>query len=182
MRTSDLSNVARWPNVPACYGWLSLDRRGIWRLQGEPVTHTGLIELLNRNYRHDEAGRWFVQNGPQRVFATLEYTPLVFRLENDRTLTTHTGAGAGAVESVHLDDEGSVLLKTALGVGLLDDRDLAAFSADCRRNDGTAANDEDFFDLMSGRFLALSWCGKRLEPIGSDEVATFFRFEPNPTP
>jgi hypothetical protein len=30
------------PEVPACYGWLSLDRRGRWRLRGETVTHAGL--------------------------------------------------------------------------------------------------------------------------------------------
>lgn len=182
MLTSDLSQAAKWPDVPASHGWLSLDRRGTWRLQGEPVTHPGLIAFLGRNYGHDEAGRWFVQNGPQRVLTALDYTPLVFRLEIDRTLTAHTGEAAGAVESIHLDDEGFVLLKTALGVGLLDDRDLAAFVTDCRRDDGTAASDEDFFDLMSGRFLALSWCGKRLLPIGSDEVATCFGFDPSPSP
>ena len=33
----DFSAIARWPNVPACHEWLSLDRRGDWRLQGERV-------------------------------------------------------------------------------------------------------------------------------------------------
>ena len=77
--TVDLSAIAKWPNVPACYDWLSLDRRGDWRLQGERVTHHGFIALLNRQYGVDEHGCWFVQNGPQRVFVRLDYTPWVFR-------------------------------------------------------------------------------------------------------
>jgi len=182
MPTPDLSTAAQWPDVPASYGWLSLDRRGGWRLQGEPVTHAGLIAFMNRNYGRDDTGRWFVQNGPQRVFATLDYTPFVLRLEVDGSVTAHTGAAAGAVETAHLDDEGYVLLKTALGVGLLDDRDLATFMAGCRRDDGTPASDEDFFDVMRGRFLGLFWCGKRLQPIGRDEAPAHFGFDPNPAP
>ncbi|WP_416346426.1 DUF2946 family protein, partial [Escherichia coli] len=23
--------MAKWPNVPNCFGWLALDRRGQWR-------------------------------------------------------------------------------------------------------------------------------------------------------
>ncbi len=182
MQTPDLSAVAKWPDVPASYGWLSLDRRGNWRLQGEPVTHAGLAAFLNRNYANDSAGRWFVQNGPQRVFAALDYTPFVLRLEVDGCVTAHTDADAGGVESVHLDDEGSVLLKTAQGVGLLDDRDLANFIANCCRDDGTPANDVDFFDVMSGAFLALFWRGHRVQPIGRDEVPAHFGFDPNPAP
>ena len=74
----DFSAIARWPNVPACYDWLSLDRRGDWRLQGERVTHRGLIEFMNRQYGSDETGRWFVQNGPQRVYVELAATPWIF--------------------------------------------------------------------------------------------------------
>ena len=62
----DLSAIAKWPNVPACYEWLSLDRRGDWRLRGERVTHRGLIDFINRQYAVDETGRGVVHNGPQR--------------------------------------------------------------------------------------------------------------------
>ncbi|WP_332670244.1 DUF2946 family protein [Aromatoleum sp.] len=182
MQPPDLSTAAKWPGVPASYGWLSLDRRGNWRLQGKPVTHAGLVAFLNRNYGSDSSGRWFVQNGPQRVFTTLDYTPFVLRLEVDGSVTVHTGTDAGAVESVHLDDEGSVLLKTAQGVGLLDDRDLANFIASCCRDDRTPANDVDFFDVMSGAFLGLFWRGRRVQPIGRDEVPAHFGFDPNPSP
>jgi hypothetical protein len=182
MRSSDLSSIARWPDVPACYGWLSLDRRGGWRLQGEVVTHAGLIAFMNHHYDCDDAGRWFVQNGPQRVFVALEYTPLVLRLEGDGGLVAHTGAPAGTISTVHLDDEGSIVIHTALGVGVLDDRDLAAVFSDCHRADGSPASDEDLLDVMRGGALGLVWRGKPLQTIGRDEVAAHFGFEPNPAP
>ncbi|MEG1326098.1 MAG: DUF2946 family protein, partial [Janthinobacterium sp.] len=25
--------LAKWPNVPHCYGWLGLDARGHWRMR-----------------------------------------------------------------------------------------------------------------------------------------------------
>lgn len=182
MQTPDLSTIAKWPNVPASYGWLSVDRRGNWRLQGEPVTHPGLAAFLSRNYGCDNTGRWFVQNGPQRVFAALDYTPFVLRLEVDGRVTAHTGTDVDGVQSVHLDDEGCVLLNTAKGVGLLDDRDLANFIASCCRDDGTPANDVDFFDVMSGAFLGLFWRGHHVQPISRDEVPARFGFDPNPSP
>src|SRR5690606_15898587 len=30
-----LAAIAKWPNVPAVYGWLGLTARGEWRLRGE---------------------------------------------------------------------------------------------------------------------------------------------------
>ena len=97
--------MAKWPNVPNCFGWLALDRRGQWRmrneyaqankLSGEPIRHAALIDFIVRNYAHDDAGRWFFQNGPQRVFVELDYTPWVARLSADGAppaFTTTTGA------------------------------------------------------------------------------------------
>ena len=45
MDPSVIAAMAKWPNVPDCRGWLSLDRRGQWRLQGSPVRHAGLAEF-----------------------------------------------------------------------------------------------------------------------------------------
>ena len=42
--------LARWPNVPALYGWLSLDRRGRWRIQGEIITRAQIIDTISANY------------------------------------------------------------------------------------------------------------------------------------
>ncbi len=42
--------MAKWPNVPDVFGWLSLDQRGNWRLRGEAMTHRGATEFIGRNY------------------------------------------------------------------------------------------------------------------------------------
>ena len=30
-----LRSLIKWPNVPDCFGWLALDRRGQWRMVDE---------------------------------------------------------------------------------------------------------------------------------------------------
>jgi len=125
--------MARWPNVPAVYGWLSLDRRGNWLIRSasatkrfERVTNPTMRDFIGRNYEADNAGRWYFQNGPQRVYVSLAYTPLVVHYEGDR-LVDHCGRPfmpSAALE----DDEGSVLFPGSGTVGLLDDRDLARFA------------------------------------------------------
>ena len=77
-----LRSLVKWPNVPACYGWLALDRRGQWRmrdefaqtnkLRGQVIEHAVLKDFISRNYASDTLGRYFFQNGPQRVFITLD--------------------------------------------------------------------------------------------------------------
>lgn len=181
MNTPDLSAVAKWPNVPACYGWLSLDRRGRWRLQGQPVTHAGLIAFINRQYGRDDAGNWFLQNGPQRVFVSLAYTPWVWRLETDGRIVAHTGEAAGPVQAAHIDEAGSILLQTPLGIGLLDDRDLPSFLAACRDADGTPAADETLMAAMEGR-ASILWHNLPVSPIHSSEVAERFAFQTDPQP
>lgn len=178
----DFSAIARWPNVPACYGWLSLDRRGQWRLQGEPVTHRGLIDFMNRQYTHDEAGNWFVQNGPQRVFVELAYAPWVYRLDGN-LLVTHTGAAAGELSGLFLDDEGSLLIAAATGPGVLDDRDLARWLERCRDAAGCAVADECLVALAEGRRdLPIFIDGHRLQHIAAAEVPERFGFERFPHP
>ena len=115
--------MARWPDVPAVYGWLSLDRRGNWRIKGERVGNAALREFIARNYLPDERGCWFFQNGPQRVFVQLAYTPLVAHYEGD-ALLDHCGRPFSGA-TLYQDDEGSVLLAGEGGIALLDDRDLA---------------------------------------------------------
>lgn len=129
--------LAKWPNVPDCYGWLGLDARGGWYLRDEPVQSAGpfpqskgsllqhekLLEFIARNYEADAYGRWFFQNGPQRVYVELEATPWVWRIQPDFSLATHTGRTAAAQECL-VDAEGRVYLTSALGVGLVHTRDV----------------------------------------------------------
>jgi len=128
-----LRAVARWPGVPAVFGWLALDRRGDWLLR-EPsgerfsrVGHAGMRAFIGRHYGVDEQGRWFVQNGPQRVFVNLAYTPFVLHYRGTQ-LFDQCGAPVTPSET-WVDEEGSVLMRVARGLGLLDDRDLDAFSS-----------------------------------------------------
>ena len=123
---------AKWPDVPDVYGWLTLDRRGQWLLRNparqsdEPIGNAALREFIARNYSCDSRGRWFFQNGPQRVFVRLAYTPWVVRTHDAKFVDQCGGVfeGAGAM----LDNEGSVLVLGGGRVALLDDRDLAAYA------------------------------------------------------
>jgi hypothetical protein len=128
-----LRAMARWPNLPAVYGWLALDRRGNWLLKDPAdrgfgrVGNAALREFIARNYAADEHGRWYFQNGPQRVFVALAYAPLVLHYEGDG-LVDHCGR-ATRTGDAYVDEEGSVLISGERGLGLLDDRDLALFAA-----------------------------------------------------
>jgi hypothetical protein len=119
-------SLAKWPNVPAVYGWLDLDRRGNWLIKGQRIGNAALREFIGRNYASDESGRWYFQNGPQRVFVRLAYTPFVMHYEGDR-LFDHCGRPVRALETL-VDDEGSVLIRGEHGIGLLDDRDLERYA------------------------------------------------------
>ncbi len=122
--------MAKWPNVPAVFGWLSLDRRGNWLIKGERISNSIVAEFIGRNYERDELGRWFFQNGPQRVFISLDYTPFVIRLPWNANpgsppgMETHTGRAITRVDGAWIDDTGAVLIETEHGPGLVDDRDL----------------------------------------------------------
>jgi hypothetical protein len=122
--------MAKWPAVPAVYGWLGLDNRGNWLIKGDRISNPVVTAFINRNYEHDARGRWYFQNGPQRVFAALEYTPLVYRLpwnaesEASLRIAAHTGAAVATVTGAWIDDAGAVVLDTELGPGVMDDRDL----------------------------------------------------------
>ena len=119
-------SLAKWPNVPAVYGWLELDRRGNWLIKGSRIGNAALRDFIGRNYEGDEHGRWFFQNGPQRVYVRLAYTPFVVHYEGDG-LVDHCGRPF-ASRNAFQDDEGSVLLEGSRAVALLDDRDLVRFA------------------------------------------------------
>ena len=135
--------MTRWPNVPAMFGWLRLDRRGRWMLvdRGSPgfdealhglgseITSPPIIDFIGRNYRVDEQGRWSWQNGPQRVYVDLDLAPLYFRVMGEapqQSLITHTGYPVSAITQAATDEAGNVWLMSDLGPGCIDDRDLGA--------------------------------------------------------
>jgi hypothetical protein len=181
--------LARWPNVPACFGWLRLDARGQWRLGAarEPVVHRGLIEFIGRNYGADANGAWYFQNGPQRVFVALDYTPLVHRLaaESPLRIETHTGLWTQRITAAWLDESGNLLLAGEHGPGIVIDRDLPRMLERMHEADGSPAQEasiEALLDGSSATGLTLHLDGSRLPlaPIRRAEVAARFGFEPAP--
>jgi hypothetical protein len=118
-------SLAKWPNVPAVYGWLSLDRRGNWLIKNEKIGNLALREFICRNYMADPLGCWYFQNGPQRVYVSLAYTPFVVHHQGDE-LVDQCGRPFVAGETF-LDEEGSVLVSGPSGIALLDDRDLERY-------------------------------------------------------
>ncbi|MEJ6021594.1 DUF2946 family protein [Ramlibacter sp. PS4R-6] len=131
--------IAKWPNVPNCWGWLGLDARGNWYMRddrtqaagpfpqakGSVLRHEKLIDFIHRNYEPDDQGRWFFQNGPQRVYVELEATPLVFRIGAGRAVAAHTGRSA-TVKGVIVDEGGHVYLDTDIGFGIVHTLDMEA--------------------------------------------------------
>lgn len=134
--------LKRWPNVPALFGWLGLDRRGRWLIQGEPISHPRIVETINRNYAADEHGRWYFQNGPQRGYVQLESTPLLLLVaENQAGFVTHTGLPVEQIRHACLDEEGSVVLMTEHGAGEIAGKDLA-WTLERLSNDGRPVDDD----------------------------------------
>ena len=127
--------MAKWPNVPHCYGWLALDARGNWRMRdeaaqragapGDKLANAALVGFINRNYAHDDQGRWYFQNGPQRVYVNLEATPFIARTDPGQGFVLQTGQPLATVEAVFMLDTGAVILQAGEVVAQLDDRDLA---------------------------------------------------------
>lgn len=188
MDSSVIRAMARWPNVPAVYGWLSLDRRGRWCLRAEPVTHRGAVEFMNRNYGHTGDGRWYFQNGPQRVFVDLDYTPWIYSLDGERRLADHTGKLVKELRGAWLDEDGNLLLLGERGVGLLCDRDLVGISDSFCFSDGEVCDAESISSLIDdsastkARRIFFKQGNKRVEvkTLLRREVAGKFGFEPQP--
>ncbi|MDE2402562.1 MAG: DUF2946 family protein [Burkholderiales bacterium] len=139
--------LKKWPNVPHCYGWLALDARGDWymrddrtqaagpfpQVKGSRIQHDKLKEFINRNYESDEAGAWFFQNGPQRVYVELEAAPWVLGVERGVAgdascfrVETHTGVLVNEVRGAWLDEHGRLFLDTNLGLGVVRSMDMDA--------------------------------------------------------
>ncbi|TQJ94444.1 DUF2946 family protein [Achromobacter sp. SLBN-14] len=186
--------LARWPNVPAVYGWLSLDARGRWRLHpqgqaneggpGEPITNTQILEFIGRNFDHDDVGRWFFQNGPQRVFVRLDAAPYVLRLADDnRGLVTHTDAAVGSVTGWWLDDAGRLFASTPLGAGIVLDRDLQPLLETLQTAAGAPLMDA-LAGLTPGQSISVAWPGvygaAPLHSIAQADVADRLAFDPAP--
>ncbi|OYY20862.1 MULTISPECIES: DUF2946 family protein [unclassified Polynucleobacter] len=193
-----LRSLIKWPNVPHCFGWLALDRRGQWRMRdefaqanqlaGSVIQHAALNEFISRNYACDSSGRYFFQNGPQRVFITLDATPFIARIiptASGPQLSTQCGTEIKPQGALS-DEKGNIYITGIIAQSLSDQIDSAVFT---RTETLSVAllHDHDL-DLFSDQSKVLEdacsfrgswlWNGKYLpiEPIHSAELSERFYF------
>ena len=198
--------LAKWPNVPHCYGWLGLDARGNWRMRDERAQHLNLagdklanpalVGFIVRNYASDERGCWYFQNGPQRVYVNLETAPFVARTDPAQGFVLHTGEALGQPDAAYLTEAGELLLQRGAIVAQLDDRDGAQAMAMLER-DGHAVEDEALLAWLedgasSAQLLLRSGAGGNageggaagipVQRLRRDEIPARFHFVRLPVP
>jgi hypothetical protein len=162
--------MAKWPNVPDCYGWLGLDNRGQWYMRddrvqclgafqsglpgakGAVLRHEKLIDFIHRNYAADEKGQWFFQNGPQRVYVELEKTPYIWRINENLEAVAQTGE-ISQVLTCSVDEVGHVYLKTHMGFGLVHTMDVGQVA-----------------EALAHGHWALEHCDSKTLPLGNGFV------------
>ena len=164
-------------------------------LPGTVIKHAALNEYISRNYAHDDLGRYFFQNGPQRVFITLDATPWIARFIPSGHSADHlkllTQSGASIEPQGALSDElGNIYIvgivtqstssvskeelftqEESTSVALLHDHDLNLFSEQSKVLE----------DACSYRG---SWVWNNIElpiePVYSAELSERFHFIKNP--
>ena len=203
MDESVAQSLVKWPDVPHCFGWLALDRRGAWRMRddyaqahglpGDAIKHAALNAFIARNYASDADGRYFFQNGPQRVYINLDATPWIVRM-----MPTSIGEDPWQFQTqcdsvimptaAFLDEAGHILIEgmlmqtiwsntnqfsetERLSIALLHDHDIEPFSGLTTLSNAACA--------LEGSWR---WHGHdlKLEPITSAEVANRFQFQTQP--
>lgn len=199
-----LRSLIKWPNVPDCYGWLALDRRGQWRMRdefaqqnelpGKVIEHLALKEYISRNYACDQMGRYFFQNGPQRVFITLNAAPWIARIipnGNDQKIVTQCQSELIPTSALS-DEHGNIYITGLVKQSVcLDLRTQEFKTEDCTSVALLHDHDLDqFSELAKLREEACSfggswnWQGKQLalDPIHSSELTKRFSFTKDPEP
>lgn len=189
-----LRGMAKWPNVPAVYGWLSLDRRGNWLIKGERIANPLVTDFIGRNYTHDGRGCWYFQNGPQRVFLDLEYAPLVYRIVSPQSaplaIESHSGQPVAGLAGAWLDESGTLLLESEHGIGTVHDRDLDLVLPHLADDQGNPLAEDRLGELMerAQRGNDVPWWlifrdGRvKIESIASREIPGRFGFIARPLP
>ena len=197
-----LRSLIKWPDVPDCYGWLALDRRGQWRMRdefaqqnglpGQVIEHAVLKEFITRNYACDNTGRYFFQNGPQRVFITLSATPWIARIipgKEAPKIVTQCQTEINPTSALS-DENGNIYITGSikqsickypttrqfeiadcLSVALLHDHDLDGFSELAKLREEACS--------FGGSW---NWRDKQLplEPIHSEELSKKFSYVMQP--
>ena len=181
--------MAKWPDVPHCFGWLALDARGAWRMRderaqalglaGDKVTQPALRGFINRNYMADAAGRWYFQNGPQRVFINLEATPFIARTDNEGGFVLHTDEPVTHIAQAWITPGGRILLECDGRIALLEDRDLTQCLGAMRLH-GQPLDDDSLMLWLEGAngTLSLLHAGHAVpvQRLADENLAQHFHF------
>jgi len=153
-----LAAMKRWPDVPDVYGWLSLNEHGRWHLhpagnasdgdRGETISNPQILRFIDQNYACDPLGRWFFQNGPQRVYVRLDAAPFIVHTEGPGTerLFTHNGLAVSHIDTMLLDETGRLYLNTDLGPALVAGRDAPQLFEALKDADG-----RPFIEQLAGQ-------------------------------
>ncbi len=189
--------MAKWPNVPHCYGWLALDARGQWRMRderaqtmklpGDKIAHRALLGFINRNYMHDEQGRWYFQNGPQRVYVNLEATPYIARTDPAQGFVLHTDEALPMIDEAWMTEAGQLIVAGAGKIATIDDRDIAQCLGMLRMDNQTVGDERliEWLDQQSdGNQLTLQYASHAIPVryLHSNSVAAHFGFITEPQP
>ena len=198
-----IRSLIKWPDVPDCYGWLALDRRGQWRMRdeftqqnnlpGQVIKHQSLNEFISRNYARDTQGKYFFQNGPQRVFITLDSTPWIVRMiPSDQGVKLLTQCQSPIEPTAALSDEkGNIYIVGNIAQVVYEESDRAQFKL--QTTESIALLHDHDLDLFSELATlkeeacsfggSWSWHGKQLplDPIHSSELANRFDYLAQPS-
>tara|TARA_S200000501_G_C20801776_1_gene734387 strand:+ start:379 stop:975 length:597 start_codon:yes stop_codon:yes gene_type:complete len=187
------NSLKKWPNVPNCYGWLSLDRRGVFRIKnksgngedtlGERIEHKALLDFIYRNYEKDKRGAWFFQNGPQKVFVELETTPFIARSDPEYGFILHNKIPLSQILKVFLTRKGELVLGNKDYVAMVDDRDLA-YCLNLFRFNQNFIKDEELLKWLTNPFGKLQIKIKNdlvnIERTDLEEIKKKFNFVSKP--
>ncbi len=151
--------LAKWPNVPHCYGWLALDARGAWRMRdervqklglpGDKINHPALLGFIARNYGSDDRHCWYFQNGPQRVYVNLDATPYIAHTDPQHGFVVQTGEKLSRPECAWIGRNGNLVLKEGGMLAQVDDRDMAECLANMELN-GAPVQDDVLLTWIAG--------------------------------
>ena len=187
--------MQKWPDVPACFGWLALDARGAWRMRdeetqrldlpGNKIMHTALCAFINRNYNVDDQGRGYFQNGPQCVYVDLALTPYIAHTDPALGIVLQTGEVLVAIDQVLVTEEGQPLFVAGNKVAALDDRDIADWMRGLSLDRQSVADERLLEWVVSPSDQArLTWqygeIALNVNRILTDELPTRFKFEQQP--
>jgi len=202
---SILSAIAKWPDVPYCYGWLFLDRRGAFRirneysqkhhLSGEHIKHPGMCDSIRNNICIDTHNQYFFQNGPQRVYLSLAYCPYVVRFipsqQYDWVLQNHLSQEIQPTRCF-LDEKGNILLEFIASILQCSNTSQLSFSETQIRS-VALLHDHDLNIFSELSQMNIASCGVigvfkwrsldiPIEPIIGHDVAKEFHFKQTPIP